>query len=58
MSQINHCPEVIMKKFIQLTCIVTDSEVLDDGPIFSSTARCQERNCFVCKHRQTEEAIT
>ena len=58
MSQINHCPEAIMKKLAQLTCIVIDLEVLDDGPIFSGVSSRQESDYFVCKHRRTEEAMT
>ena len=34
MSQTNHCPETTVKMFVQLTCIVTGLEVLDDGLIF------------------------
>ena len=44
-----------MKKFIQLTYIVFGLEVFEDGLIFFSIARCQERGSFVCKHRRTEE---
>ena len=46
------------KKFEQLAYIGTGLEILDDGPIFSDIARCQERGSFVCKRRQTEEAKT
>ena len=53
-----YCPGTIMKKFAQPTCIVTGSEVLDDGLMFSATARSQERWNCVCTHRQTEEAKT
>ena len=33
-----------MRKFLRLTCIVIDLEVLDDGPIFS---HCQERGSII-----------
>ena len=36
-----------MKKFLQLTCIVSGFEF-----------RCQERGSIVCKHREREEAKT
>ena len=47
-----------MKTFVQLTYIATGLEVLDEGPMFSGIARCQERSSFVCKHRRTGEANT
>ena len=47
-----------MKKFVQLTCIAISVEVLDDGPIFSGIARCQERGSIICKHRRIVEAKT
>ena len=50
-----YCPKVIIKKFLQLTCIV---KALGDGSIFSSTSHFQERISFVCKHRRTEEPKT
>ena len=43
--------KVIMKKFVQLSCIVICSEVRDYGPIFSGIVHRQERGSFVCKHR-------
>ena len=46
------------ENFKQLAYVATGLEVLDDGPIFSDIARCQERGSFVCKHRQTEGAKT
>ena len=46
------------EKFKELAYIATGLEVLDDGPIFSDIACCQERGSFVCKHRQTEGAKT
>ena len=52
----HYCPEVIMKKFVQLTYIATGLEFLEDGPIFLAITRHQERGSFVCKHRRTEEA--
>ena len=51
-----YCQEAIMKKSVQLNCIVTDSEGLDDGQIFFGIACCQEKGSIVCKNRQTEEA--
>ena len=47
-----------MKKFLQLTYIIIGLEFLDSWSIFSGIARRQERDSFVCKHRQTEEAKT
>ena len=46
------------EKFKELAYIATGLEVLDDGPIFSDIACCQERRSFVCKNRQTEGAKT
>ena len=43
-----------MRKFLELTYIVTGLEVLDGWPIFSAVA-CRS---FVCKHRRTGEAKT
>ena len=43
---------------VQLTCIATALDVLNDGPIFFGIARRQERGRFVCKYRQTEETKT
>ena len=50
------CPEAIMKKFLQITCIFIDLEVLDNITIFSGIVRRLERGSFVCKHIQIEEA--
>ena len=47
-----------MKKFLLLTCIVLDLEILNDGSIFAGIVRRQERGNIVCKHRRTEEAKT
>ena len=44
-----------MKKFVQLTCIVTGLKVLDDGPLFFGKTRCQERGSIACKHGRTEK---
>ena len=50
-----YCPVAIIKNpyspFIGL-------KVLNDGPIFSARARCQERGSFVYKHRWMGEAKT
>ena len=54
----HYCPEAIMKKFAQVTCMVINWEVLYDGPIFLGIARCQEKGSIFCKHRRTEEAKT
>ena len=51
-------PVSFMKNFGQLICIVISLEVLEDGSIFSSIARCQKRGSFVCKRRRTEAAKT
>ena len=47
-----------MKKFLLLTCIVLDLEILNDGSIFAGIVCRQERGNIVCKHRRTEEAKT
>ena len=51
-------PVSFMKNFAQLICIVISLEVLEDGSIFSSIARCQKRSSFACKRRRTEAAKT
>ena len=55
MSKQHYCPETILKKFVQLTCIVIGLEVLDDGPIFFGIGLCQERGSIVFKHKRIEE---
>ena len=47
-----------MKKFLQLTYIIIGLEFLGGWSIFFGIARRQERDSFVCKHRQTEAAKT
>ena len=54
----HYCPEAIIKKYVQLTCIIIGLEVLDDGQIFFGIARFQERHSIVCKHRRIEKAKT
>ena len=50
--------EAIVKKLIQLNCIVLGFKVLDNGPIFFGIAHCQERGSIACKNRRTEEVKT
>ena len=48
--QIYFTPDIVKIKFEQPAHIVFGLEVLDDGPIFSAIACCQEKGTFVCKH--------
>ena len=54
----HYCPEALMKKFVQLNCIVIGLKVLDDGPIFFGIVCRQERGGFICKYRWKEDAKT
>ena len=56
-STCHYFPEAIMKKFVQLTCVVIYLKVLDGGSIFFGIAHCQERGSSVWRRKEENTKV-